>query len=228
MQMMLDLGPAGDFHWMRHLLRPAVGKQELLPRIQPIGQLVRSTIGGRTYDRVSWAAYERLVRIYPGWRALAEAKVPDVESVIADVRFPDRKAALLNTALQMIARRRPDFDLRFLGRWPVARALSWLERLPGVGRKVAASTLNFSTLAMPSFVVDTDVLRFLVRFGTVRASADATVAYAVVMGALPAWSATDLLELHVLLKHLGQEWCSLSRPRCDVCPLATRCRRIGV
>lgn len=228
MQMMLDLGLTGDFAWMRGLLRPAVGGCDRMPPIQPIGELVRSTIGGRTYDRVSWAAYERLVRIYPGWRALAEAKVPDVEAVIADVRFPDRKAALLNTALQMIARRRPDFDLSFLGRWPVARALSWLERLPGVGRKVAASTLNFSTLAMPAFVVDTDVLRILVRFGTVRASADATLAYAVVMGALPTWSATDLSELHILLKRLGQEWCSLSRPRCDVCPLATRCRRIGV
>lgn len=228
MQMALDLGLATDFAWMRARLRAALGGVEMPRAIQPIGQLVRSSIGSRTYDRVSWAAYERLVRIYPGWRALSDAKVADVEAIISDVRFPDRKAALLNRALQMIARRHPDFDLRFLGRWPVGRALSWLEILPGIGRKVAASTLNFSVLAMPAFVVDTHVLRVLARFGAIRRTADGINAYDTVMGALPAWSGPDLTDLHILLKRLGQDWCGQSQPRCGSCPLAPRCGRKGV
>jgi endonuclease-3 len=72
----------------------------------------------------------------------------------------------------MIAADDPDFDLSPLGEQPIEDALAWLERLPGVGRKVAASALNFSSLAIPAFVADTHVLPVLGRFGVIDAKAD--------------------------------------------------------
>ena len=145
-------------------------------------------------------------------------------ALIGDVTFPDVKARHLGATLRTIARHHPDFDLAFLGRLSVAEALAWLERLPGVGRKVAAATLNFSTLNMPAFVVDMHVLRVLRRYGFVRNTADTQPAYDAAMAALSRWNAAELAELHILMKHLGQTACRPDRPRCRDCPIRRRCK----
>ena len=59
-------------------------------------------------------------------------------------------------------------NLDFLGDHPVEQGLRWLEEIYGVGRKIAAATLNFSTLRKRAMVVDTHVLRVLRRFGFVK------------------------------------------------------------
>lgn len=186
--------------------------------------MLKSSISGRTRDEVSALAYRRLVQTYSGWADVANAAIAEVEAVIGDVTFPDVKARYLHDALRAIAARQPDFDLGFLHRLGVARALAWLERLPGVGRKVSASTLNFSTLHMPAFVVDTHILRILRRFGFVRGKADTRSAYEAVMATAQDWTATDLAELHILMKRLGQTVCCADRSNCRGCRIGPRCR----
>lgn len=223
MQMALSLGAAEDMEWVRDRLRSCFGYPEPIFVLMPIGQLVKSSISGRTRDEVSLGAFQRLVETYPGWSDIAHARTTDVEDVIGDVTFPDVKARHLREALAAIAAFRPDFDVTFLGRLGVVRALAWLERLPGVGRKVSASTLNFSTLHMPAFVVDTHILRILRRFGFVRSKADTRTAYDLTMAVLYDWSADDLAELHVLMKGLGQNICCADRACCWNCPISQRC-----
>lgn len=224
MQMALGFGAFEDMAWMRDRLRSRFGYVEWVAARTPIGQLVKSSISGRTRDAVSLAAYARLIETYPEWSGIAGAEAADIEAVIRDVTFPDAKARHLGAALRAIEAHRPDFDLTFLGALGVARALAWLERLPGVGRKVSASTLNFSTLRMPAFVVDTHVLRVLRRFGLVRRTADARVAYDATMGSLHDWSAAEFAELHVLMKRLGQTICCADRAWCEHCPISRRCQ----
>lgn len=224
MQMAFDFGAVGDMAWMRDQLRSRFGQPDRVCSRAPIGQLVKSSISGRTLDEVSLAAYRRLVEAYPEWPALAAASTGDVEVLIGDVTFPDVKARHLGDALRAIGARHPDFDLAFLGRLSVAEALAWLERLPGVGRKVSASTLNFSTLDMPAFVVDSHILRVLSRYGFVRRKAGTRTAYDAAMAASPRWSAAELAELHILMKRLGQTICRLNRARCPDCPIRQRCK----
>ena len=224
MQIAFGFGVPEDMTWVRDRLGSHFGRPARISLRTPIGQLVKSSISGRTRDEVSLGAYRRLVTYYRDWSDLARASADDVEAVIADVTFPDVKARHLVKALRIIAAFRPDFDLAFLNRLGVASALAWLERLPGVGRKVSASTLNFSTLEMPAFVVDTHILRILRRYGFVRGKADTQVAYDRVMAVSEDWSAIDLAELHILMKHLGQTVCRADRACCGECPIRARCK----
>lgn len=223
MQMAFSFGAAEDMEWVRDRPRTRFGPRPAFVRA-PIGQLVKSMISSRTRDEVSLGAYRRLVGAYPEWSAIALAPAAEVEAVIRDVTFAEVKARHLGGALAAVAASRPDFDLTFLGSLGVERALAWLERLPGVGRKVSASTLNFSTLRMPAFVVDTHVLRVLRRFGFVRSTADTRTAYDLTMEISPGWSAADLAELHVLMKRLGQTICRADRADCRNCPVSRRCK----
>jgi endonuclease-3 len=210
---------------MRDLLLAACGRPYPVPLRPPPGQLAKSLISGQTRDAVSRQAYDRLIIGYPRWDVLAAASPDAVRKVIADVTFADRKAEQLVQAFRIIAADHPDFDLGFLAGWPVDRALAWLEDLPGVGRKVSASTLNFSTLAMPAFVIDRHVLRILQCCGFVPAAAsNARRAYDIVMPALDEWTSAELAELHVLLKRLGQVICRPIRPDCLACPLSRLCK----
>lgn len=106
-------------------------------------------------------------------------------------------------------------------------ALDWLERFPGVGPKVAAATLNASTLAMRVFIVDSHVHRILLRFGFIGPNATAEQGRDAVTAA--GLDAAELLDLFVWMKKLGQQVCQSSGPACAECPLTSRCaRRIGL
>ncbi|WP_213982397.1 endonuclease III [Sphingomonas sp. dw_22] len=208
-------------HWRAGLA--SLGTALPSRRRKPIGQLVKSLISGRTRDPVSLAAYHRLRDRFGSARSIAAAPVPLIEETIAEVTFADSKAAWLAAALRRIAREKPDFDLDFLGDLPLDDALAWLERLPGVGRKVAASTLNASTLSRPVFIVDSHALRLLRRLGFVDSGAEALAASEAVTAAMPHWSGDDFLAFHIAAKRLGQTACRPEAPACARCPLRTDC-----
>jgi endonuclease III len=222
MQMTLDFGASRQLLDVKRRLADRFGPAEVGPARTPIGQLVKSLISSRTYDAVSLHAYEQLVATF-SWSEIAAAPADRIEAPIAAVQFADIKARHLGEALRRVEAEHPGFDLEFLGKLSDADALAWLERLPGVGRKVAASVLNFSTLNRKAFVIDTHVLRILRRLGMVGPRATTAAAYDRVMGAVAGWSAVELAELHVQMKRLGQRVCRPQRPRCGTCPLMGDC-----
>lgn len=138
----------------REQLNPLLDRIEPLPRRSPIGQLVKSMISGRTLDATSKAAYDRLVDRFGTPKRMMSAKPNAVLECIAEVTFAEDKVRHVQSALRMIWAERGSFELSFLDDLPLEEALAWLERLPGVGRKVAASTLNASTLDRPVMIVD--------------------------------------------------------------------------
>ena len=218
---------AGDIARWQALLAPLIVDIDLTIRRKPIGQLVKSLISGRTRDAVSLAAYHRLRAQFGSAGRIAAADPRTVEAVIANVTFAHAKAEWLVAALRRIRQEQSDFRLDFLGLLPLDAALTWLERLPGVGRKVAASVLNASTTARPVLIVDSHVLRVLRRLGFVPAGADARMASEAVTAAMPAWRADDFLMLHHGLKRLGQRFCHVVAPGCAACPLAAECPKAG-
>jgi len=224
MDMLFDLGLENEVADLRDRLRRHFGDLTYGVTRAPIGALVKSIISCRTQDEVSRRAYDKLIAAWPDWHAMAAAGPVAVAGVIKEVTLAEREAGYVCEVLRRIGDSHPDFDLDFLGREPLGRAIAWLERLPGVGRKVSAATLNFSTLQRPALVIDTHVQRVLQRLGLVSASATIEAAYDHVMPALSGWPAVDLSQLHVLIKRLGQVMCHAGNPQCRDCPLKAICK----
>lgn len=193
------------------------------PARRPVAQLIKSMISGRTRDAVSQAAFDRLTAKFGSAARLAEAQPAAVERLIGDVTFAQDKARYVVSALRRLRREPAGFRLDSLAHRPLDEALAWLERLDGVGRKVSASTLNASTLALPVMIVDTHVLRVLRRLGAVPDHADYRATSEAVTAALPAWTGRDFLELHIVMKRLGQLYCHHEAPHCAACPLRADC-----
>lgn len=214
---------ADDVAFMRRALADFFGPLEPFDHRIPIWQLVRSLISSQTHDRVTEAALKRLMWRWPEPAEMAASDPQTVLRYIDEVAHAKAKAEQLVATMQWIGRERPSFDLGFLREWPLRDALDWLERFPGVGPKVAAATLNASTLAMPVFIVDSHVHRILLRFGLIGARATAEQGREAVTAALP--DAGKLLDLFVRMKRLGQQVCRPVAPHCEACPLAARCRQ---
>lgn len=225
MQTNLFASPASDVRAIQNRLRAVAGPIRNDQRLDAVGQFVRSFIASRTHDRDSWEAYLRLTRRFRRWDALADAPVAEIETLLEGVTHAEKKAPELRGALRNIRARAGAADLDFLADHPVDQALRWLEAIHGVGRKIAAATLNFSRLRRRAFVVDTHVLRVLRRFGFVKASAETEMAYDSVMAATDDFSADELYELHWHLKRLAQRVCTHGHAHCAACPLSASCMR---
>jgi protein ImuA len=225
MQVIFPFNQAADLASIRERLAVCFGKIGVDERPDPVSQFVGSFIGSRTYDWKSWDAFARLVGRYPSWDAVADAPVADIEATLEGVTFPEKKAPELRQALCSIRTRFGQINLDFLADYGVDQALNCLEQIYGVGRKIAAATLNFSTLRARVFVVDTHVLRLLRRFGFVGMKADTEAAYDAVMAAAGGLDADDLFELHWHMKSLGQTVCTHAQAMCTSCPLSDICLR---
>lgn len=192
--------------------------------LDPVGQFVMGMIGGRTREAESRDAYMALRRQFGNWEAVRDAPSRKVQAAMAPVNFSEIKAPRLQNALKAITAKRRKIELDFLGDLAVETALAWLERLPGVGRKVSAATLNFSTLRMRALVVDTHHLRVVRKLGLTRPHASHEEAYRRLMPRLPPdWDSGDLDDHHHLLKRLGQTICRSDESRCRICPLQGLC-----
>jgi endonuclease III len=223
MQAIFQFRQEADLRFMRDRLLAQFGRIPGGDRRKPIDQFICSFLGSRTLDKKSVNAFERLKRHFHTWDALADAPEAHILAIIQDVTFPEKKAQDLKRALRKIRACYGQIDLDFLECLEPESALFALEQIHGVGRKIAAATLNFSTLHGRTFVVDTHVLRILRRFGFVGENAGIEKAYDAVMEAADGFDADDLIEFHWHLKSLGQNICSHARAECVCCPLSYIC-----
>lgn len=206
-------------------LRRRFGDQTRLSKLDPVSQLVKSFIGARTRGAVSKAAHEALLKRFKTWEAVRDAQAHEIEKVIRNVTFADIKAQRLKAALIAISAENDGLTLDNLRSKTTKECLRWLERLPGVGRKIAASTLNASTLRKPSLVIDTHHMRVLCRLRLIDSNSTIETAYDRITPLLPgSWSANDIDEHHQLVKTLGQTICRHANPSCRNCPLCDLCQ----
>ncbi|PTS88700.1 MULTISPECIES: endonuclease III domain-containing protein [unclassified Caulobacter] len=228
--MQLSLGLSrSPLEGIRDRLLAEFGPQRPVARMDPVSQLVKSSISTRTEDAVSWAAFLRLRAAFKCWEDLARAEEALVLDGLGDVAGACDKARRLPLALRMIEARIGWLSLSHLRNLSVDAARHELQSLPGVGTKVSASVLNFSSLAIRALVVDSHVHRTALRLGLTDA-ADATGAYHALMALVPEhWTADDLFELHWLMKRgLGQMLCLEDTPQCGACTLKQACPKTGV
>ena len=230
--MQLHLGLEAQDHGclvrVRDGLVEAFGPPQPHVRRDPVAQLVRAILASRTQDAVSDEVLARLRAAFRPLGRIGEARVEEVAPVIAPVTHAERKAPQLIEAIRRIGKLRGAVTLDFLEGWPVDDAMVWLQELPGVGQKAAASVLNLSTLNRRVMVVDGHVQRVARRTGLAEADADAGEVRLTLMDAAPdGWEAQDFADLHRLMKRLGQLHCHASMPECPGCPLRDGCPEGG-
>ena len=223
MQTAFDFKQAADLRSIRDRLIAHFGKIRIEKRPDPVSQFAGSILGSLTRDEISLNAFVRLITHFRNWNAIADAPEADIEGLVWDVTYPEKKAAYLKRALRIIRACSGEINLDFLADWEAEQALCWLERIDGVGRKTSAATLNFSSLRGRTFVVDTHVLRVLRRFGFVGANASAETSYDAIMAAADDFDADDLFEMHWQIKSLGQTVCTYAHASCLSCPLSSLC-----
>ena len=229
MQVLFDFEPDPLLPRLRDGLKATFGPQRPKERLDPVSQLVKAVLSTRTYDAISWAAFDTLRKTYPAWEDLAEAKPETIEALIAETTFADQKARQLPILMGVIQYRAGALTLDFLGDLPVDQAMGWLQNLPGVGNQIAGAVLNFSTLAKRTLVVDTHVHRVARRLGLSGRASEPQQSYETLMALTPPnWTAEDFFELHWLIKGLGQSICTDSPPTCGRCPLKAMCPRVDV
>jgi endonuclease III len=220
-----DFGQPSDLRLIRQRLSARFGRFRVEERGDPVGQFILSFIGSRTRDRTAAQALAKLMERSPSWDAIADGPIAALKLALETVTFSEKKAPELKQALRMIRARAGQINLDFLVDHDVEQALNYLEQIHGVGRKIAAATLNFSALRGRAFVVDTHVLRILRRFGFVGMHAETETAYDAVMTAADDLDADDLFELHWQMKSLGQAVCTHAHAECTSCPLSDICLR---
>jgi len=168
-----------------------------------------------TNDRNRDVAYGRLRARFPGWSAVRDAAVSEIEDAIRPGGLAPTKAARIKQILEAIG----DDDLQWLADAPLEEARDYLCELPGVGRKTAACVLLFS-FGRPEVPVDTHVYRVASRLGLLRPRASFNEAHDEMLRLV---DPGDAYEVHVLLIRHGRRTCISRTPRCAECPLRRMC-----
>jgi len=209
MQYTLPIAPFNRLAGVHQCLLAAFGPPPECVRLSPVSQMVLAILSARTRDEIAQPAFLKLARHCGHWKTLAGAAPETIEPLLQDVTFPERKAIALPRALQQIIDRRGALTLDFLAGWPVEVALSWLERLYGVGAKTSTATLNLSTLQKRILTVDTAHCRAACCLGLVPDGTSLERAVRLLNRQTPdEWEAAQMEEHHVLMTHQGKTFCA--------------------
>jgi endonuclease-3 len=181
----------------------------------PFQLLVATILSAQCTDKRVNMVTGDLFRRWPTPAALAAARPRELEAVIRSTGFYRAKAKNILGCCQALVERHGG---------EVPRSLPDLVRLPGVGRKTANVVLGSAFGQAEGIVVDTHVGRITRRLGLTR-HADAVRAERDLVKAVPRdhWIAFS----HRLIEH-GRTICPARGPRCEACPLADLCPRVGV
>lgn len=159
---------------------------------------------------VTPALFER----YKTLEDYANADIKDIEQLVKSCGFYKNKAASIIGMAQMI------ID-EFGG--VVPDSIEDLTRLPGVGRKTANLIVG-DVYGKEAIVVDTHMIRISNRIGLVNVKDPVKIEMAL-KKLIPASEGSDFCHRIVLF---GRDTCSARSPKCDNCPMAENCKKVGV
>lgn len=197
------------------------GERPLVPRRDPMHELISTILSHRTTQQNEAKAYQRMWEKFGSWEAIRDAPIEQLIEAIEPSNYPEVKAPYIKGTLTKIIAERGEANIDFLREMPTDKALEWLTDLPGVGVKTATLVLLFC-FAKPVMPVDTHVHRVTGRIGLIGSKVSANAAHDILLTLLPP-DPYVLFNFHVAnLKH-GQKICIWGNPRCELCPLTELC-----
>ena len=193
-------------------------------RMSPLDSLMLTVLSQNTTDANSGRAFERLKARFPTWQDVLKARPQQIADTIRSGGLAEIKSGRMKQILGRIEQDQGRLDLSLLRRMSVAEVREYLLSLPGVGRKTAAVVMLFS-LGMPTFPVDTHVLRVSRRLGLIPPRTTMDQAHDLFDQML---KTEQMLDLHLGLIRHGRTVCIARRPRCPICVLLDLCPQVGV
>ena len=204
------------------LLVERYGAQPLVPRREPMHELISTILSQRTTQKNEALAYDRMWKKFGSWEAIRDAPVDQLTEAIAPSNYPETKAPHIKETLRQIIEERGEANIDFLADLPPDEGLPWLMSHPGVGIKTASLVLLFC-FSKPVLPVDTHVFRVSQRTGLIPPKANTESAHHMLLKLFPP-DPYILFNFHIAaLKH-GQQLCIWGEnPRCEPCPLKDLC-----
>jgi len=181
----------------------------MLDHRSPFELLVATILAAQcTDERVNMVTPALFVR-FPDPKAMAQADIGELESLIRSTGFFHNKAKSILGAAETLTR---DFPRKF------PETMEDLLTLPGVGRKTANVVLG-TCFDVPSIVVDTHVKRLAQRLGLTE-SEDPEEIERDLQALVPQkdWTAFS----HAVTFH-GRRCCAARKPEHERCPVRTLC-----
>ena len=179
----------------------------------PLDELIGTILSQHTSDLNSDRAFKALKNTFKTWEDVRDASVEQLIETIRAGGLAVIKAQRIQAVLRALTDDAGRVILSDL-------SVQFLTSLPGVGRKTAACVLLFGA-HLPAIPVDTHVYRVAQRVGLVAPGATPEATTDALEAAL---DPSAYYAFHVNVIRLGREICKAPRPRCEVCPLAERCR----
>lgn len=180
----------------------------------PLQLLVATILSAQCTDKRVNQITPALFARYRTARDYAEGDVEELQGYVKSTGFYRNKAKNIQACCKILVE-------RFGGQVP--RTLDELVTLPGIGRKTANVVLG-NAFETPGITVDTHVGRLSRRLGLTRFR-DPVKVERVLMTLIPQAQWTSFS--HQLILH-GRQICHARKPRCEACPLASLCPKIGV
>ena len=175
-----------------------------------LAYLLETILSARTKDESTTKVVKVLFSEYKNAKALANAKLKDVEKIIKPIGFYHVKAKRIIDVSKII-------DSKYKGKVP--DELEKLIELPGVGRKTANCVLVYA-YDKPAIPVDIHVHRISNRLGLVETKNPEETELKL-MKKIPKkfW-----LEINDTFVMYGQNICKPISPMCDVCKIKKNCK----
>ncbi len=175
----------------------------------PFSILIGTILSARTKDESTTKVVKKLFSRYRTPKALANAKVRDVEKLIKSIGFYHVKAKRIIEVARII-------HSQYKGNVP--ENFEKLIELPGVGRKTANCVLVYA-FDKPAIPVDTHVHRISNRLGLVDTKTPEETEFEL-MKKIPKkyW-----LQINDTFVMYGQNICKPISPLCNICKIKTKC-----
>ena len=175
----------------------------------PFSILIGTILSARTKDESTTKVVKKLFSRYRTPKALANAKVRDVEKLIKSIGFYHVKAKRIIEVARII-------HSQYKGNVP--ENFEKLIELPGVGRKTANCVLVYA-FDKPAIPVDTHVHRISNRLGLVDTKTPEETEFELIRK-IPKkyW-----LQINDTFVMFGQNICKPVSPMCNICKIRTKC-----
>lgn len=194
----------------------------------PLDELLFIVCSTKTSEVSYRNSFRSLKESFPTHALLADASVEKIAKAIERGGLSNVKAKMIREIMDVVVERfdAPTLEpLRYMNDGEVE---SFLQGLPGVGKKISRCVMMYS-LERPVFPVDTHCWRISKRLDWVRPTQKDGHCAPRDMDRLQGKIPEELrYSLHVNMVSLGRETCLARRPKCEECPIASWCKKVGV
>jgi len=195
--------------------RPTLGNKRI-----PFDELLFIILSSKTPPDRYKLTYRALKKKYPVANDFASVKTTTIARTIAFGGLAEKKARQISAIAKIILRKFGRVTLNSLRQMNNQEAETFLDALPGIGKKTARCILMYS-FDRPVFPVDAHCFRISKRLGWIPPNVSLTdrIADKLQDGIPPSFRR----DLHVGMILLGREYCLSQKPCCSECPLLSLC-----